>query len=322
MGVLNMETHTTTPGVPGLAHRAYAGHADLEALKSFLIAQRARGLRGYMHVGDLLWHTHMHAQKNPARDVHLWFDPAGPLVGFVDFTPPGDFELQIAPELRGEGVLEPHMLAWVAEHSAQFGEHGAPPAKLTTAVIASDARSHAWFSAAGFTRDSYELFVLERDLSGGLDQPPDIGARGRLDMVVRHVAGEGEFAERVALHREVWHPSKVTAEGYAITRSAPGYDPELDLVAALPDGTFAAYGIAWRDDVNGVGEFEPVGTRATQRRKGYGAAVLLEGMRRLRDKGMTKAIVYCTADNLPFYGSVGFQVVDSYLGLTRPYHKG
>lgn len=308
-------------GPTGVTHRAYAGHGDLEALKRFLIAARARGLRGYMHVGDLLWHTHMHTQKNPGRDVHVWFDAGGAPVAFVDFTPPGDFELQIAPELRGRGVLEPDMVAWVREHSRQFAERGAPPPKLTTAVIQSDPASLAWFEANGFRRDAYELFVLERDLADPIAAPGRLGERGRLDMVVRHVEGEREFAERANLHREVWHPSKVTVEGYAITRSAPGYDPELDLVAALPDGAFAAYCIAWRDDANKVGEFEPVGTRASYRRKGYGAAVLVEGMRRLREKGMTKAIVYCTADNLPFYRSVGFEVVDTYLGLSRPDDK-
>lgn len=303
----------------GVTHRAYAGHGDLDALKRFLIAARARGLRGYMHVGDLLWHTHMHTQKNPGRDVHMWFDADGELIAFVDFMPPGDFELQIAPELRGQGALEPEMVAWVREHSRQFAEAGAPPPRLTTAVIESDPVSRAWFEANGFTRDVYELFVLERDLADPI--PARTDPRGRLDMVVRHVGGEHEYAERANLHREVWHPSKVTVEGYAITRSAPGYDPELDLVAALPDDGFAAYCIAWRDDANKVGEFEPVGTRASQRRKGYGAAVLLEGMRRMRAKGMTTALVYCTADNLPFYRSVGFEVVDKYVGLTRPVDK-
>jgi mycothiol synthase len=143
-----------------------------------------------------------------------------------------------------------------------------------------------------------------------LDQPipPGILPGG---WIIRHVAGEDEFAQRVALHREVWHPSKVTLEAYRRMRTVPGYTPELDLIAVSADGTFASYCICWLDPVSKVGEFEPVGTRAAYRGKGLGKAVMLEGLRRLKATGMHTAIVYTNSSNeaaRKLYGSVGFEV--------------
>ena len=39
-------------------------------------------------------------------------------------------------------------------------------------------------------------------------------------------------------------------------------------------------------------------------------------MRRLRERGMREALVYCKAHNLDFYQAAGFQVVDQYLGFS------
>jgi ribosomal protein S18 acetylase RimI-like enzyme len=130
---------------------------------------------------------------------------------------------------------------------------------------------------------------------------------------VRPLLGETEYEERVAIHREVWHPSRVTVEAYRRLRAAPGYDPELDLVAVAPDGTFAAYAGLWLDPDNHTGEFEPVGARPAYRRRGLTKAVLLEGLRRLRDRGATLAIVYTPESSEParrLYESVGFRVVN------------
>jgi hypothetical protein len=41
---------------------------------------------------------------------------------------------------------------------------------------------------------------------------------------------------RLAIHRDVWYPSKVTLEAYRRMRSVSGYTPELDIVVVAPDG--------------------------------------------------------------------------------------
>jgi ribosomal protein S18 acetylase RimI-like enzyme len=90
------------------------------------------------------------------------------------------------------------------------------------------------------------------------------------------------------------------------------YDPNLDIVAAAADGQIGGFCIVWMDAVNRVGLFEPVGTHPDFQRKGLGKAVMLEGLQRLAEKGMTQAIVSTFEDNevaIKFYESVGFRIV-------------
>ena len=137
---------------------------------------------------------------------------------------------------------------------------------------------------------------------------------------VRHVAEEAEFEERVSIHREVWHPSKVTLEAYRRMRTVQGYMPELDLVATTPEGVFASYCICWFDPVSKSGEFEPVGTRAAFRRKRLGRAIMLEGLRRLKACGAQTALVTSEGSNqaaLTLYQSVGFRIINRDYGYIK-----
>jgi ribosomal protein S18 acetylase RimI-like enzyme len=137
---------------------------------------------------------------------------------------------------------------------------------------------------------------------------------------VRQLAGEWEYEERVAVHREAFHPSRVTVDAYRRLREAPGYDPELDLVCVAPDGTFASFCIAWHDPSTRIGEFEPVGARAAYRRMGLTRAVMTEGMRRLQQRGATAAIVSCESSNAAscsLYHSLGFQEAGRWVYFRR-----
>ncbi len=290
--------------------RNLSGEADVERLKDFLMASRPEGQAAYMHVGDLLWGMRMHTQMNPQRDHRIWFDAEGGVAGFARLHPPADVLMQVRPSLRGAGVLEDEMLAWAVAERARHGSAGEPTRAITTAAAGSDAVTLAWLQSRGFAPNGDDLAILTRPLLDPVETLPLADGA-----VARAVAGEAEYPERVSIHREVWAPSKVTLEGYALTRGAPGYEPELDLAVVLPSGAFAAYCVCWLDPLNRVGEFEPVGTRNAFRRKGYGRAVLLEGMRRLRERGMREALVYCRAHNVDFYQSAGFRVVDQYLGF-------
>jgi GNAT superfamily N-acetyltransferase len=116
------------------------------------------------------------------------------------------------------------------------------------------------------------------------------------------------------MHREVWHPSKVTLEAYRRLRAAQGYDPRLDLVAVAPDGGFGSYCICWFDPHSRTGLFEPVGTRPASRGRGLGKAVMYEGLRRLRELGARTALVLAVHDNEAarrLYESVGFKKVNA-----------
>jgi len=106
------------------------------------------------------------------------------------------------------------------------------------------------------------------------------------------------------------------AEYRNFTMYAPCFRRELDLVVEAPGGTLAAYvGISY-DPVNRCGIFEPVCTHPAHRRRGLAAALMREGLRRLRAIGAVAATVD-TGDRLPanrFYDSLGF--TEAYRGFT------
>ena len=119
----------------------------------------------------------------------------------------------------------------------------------------------------------------------------------------------GDLERRVELHRVVWAPSRVTVESFVNVQAAWPYRPDLDCVVEAPDGSFAAYCLAWLDDANRVGELEPVGTHPDHRRLGLASAVCRFALRRLREEGATRAIVYSVAGSeaTTLYESIGLR---------------
>ena len=133
---------------------------------------------------------------------------------------------------------------------------------------------------------------------------------------------EADWPSRAAAHRSAFQPSRFRDDVYAFVRETPAYRAELDCVAIAPDGTVAAYALAWLDELNRVGEFEPVGTHADHQRRGLGKAVNLFALHRLREEGATRALVACRGDaSYPvpckLYESVGFRAFSRYPAYRR-----
>ena len=116
-------------------------------------------------------------------------------------------------------------------------------------------------------------------------------------------------------------PSTFSESVYRRVRSSPVFDPELDIVAAAPEGTFASCLTAWADERTGTGNFEPVGTDPAYARRGIGREAISEAMRRLKAKGMHTALVGTAAHNtggLALYPSCGFELVANEIRYTLP----
>jgi ribosomal protein S18 acetylase RimI-like enzyme len=100
----------------------------------------------------------------------------------------------------------------------------------------------------------------------------------------------------------------------------PGYQPEREIVVVAPDGQIAAFTVIWLDELNRVGQFEPVGTRRAFQRRGLARAMMCHGMRELRRLGMAQAMVEHDATNLAardLYQSLGFHKRYETLGYRR-----
>jgi mycothiol synthase len=88
------------------------------------------------------------------------------------------------------------------------------------------------------------------------------------------------------------------------------YRPENHLTVADGNDRAVAESIYWADGSSGVGLFEPVETLAEHRRRGFGRALLAEGLRRMARSGLNVAKVSHYNDNVAgaaLYRSVGFQ---------------
>ena len=287
--------------------RPYGGETDLRSIMEFLSSVISAGPAGaYWHPGDVVWGMYQNMVFDARRGVRLW-EEDGELVGFGWLEEPDGVVMQVHPRLRGSGLLEGEMLEWAARQTrAVYGEQAED--ELWTRVAEDEPRLVALLAELGFERDPDHALKMSR----GLDSP--ITESALLDgWTVREVGGQEEWEDRVEIHRDVWHPSRVTLEAYQRLRTAPGYDPRLDLVAVAPDGTFGSYCICWFDPESRTGLFEPLGTRTMYRGKGLGKSVMYEGLRRLRELGAHTAFVIALHDNeaaRSLYESVGFQTVN------------
>ena len=247
------------------------------------------GPRVATHVGDLAWRLH---REDLAWKRQLWFDGER-CVAWAWLERPASLDYEVHPDVRE--ALHRNVLGWF--ESEAEGD-------TLTAYAFEPNRLAAW----GYVRpEPYKWYAYHvRELERGPPEPavPD-------GFTLRTVGGD-DFRKRVDIHRAVWAPSRVTEAVYRRVTQAWPYRPDLDCVVEAPDGSFAAYVLCWYDDVNRVGELEPVGTHPDYRRRGLGAAVCTYALQRLHEAGAQQAIVYAggrdqDAPARALYESIGFR---------------
>lgn len=127
---------------------------------------------------------------------------------------------------------------------------------------------------------------------------------------IRGLRGPEEFDARVALHRSAFPMSRLNAAKYERLLTVPHYRLEDDLVVEAPDGSLAAYALAWYDGDGQVGELEPVGTHPDHQRLGLSRAVVTAAVERLFHRGARVVQVYSDrseAASEALYAAVGFE---------------
>jgi ribosomal protein S18 acetylase RimI-like enzyme len=258
-------------------------------MQRLAVAQRRLlGDRAPWHVGDIAWGMFQHAGREHEWEVRTWGERAWSWLRLDSGTLDFDVHAEHAG-LLDEILAEPRAkIAWgFEEQRPALERHG--------------------FATAG---ESLHFYVRDLDQAPPPPSLPD-GFRCR-------TVEDADLAERVAVHRDVWAPSRVTEESYVNVRRAWPYRTTLDCVVEAPDGRFAAYALLWPDDDNRVGELEPVGVRDEFRRRGLGAAVCTFALRRWHEEGGRRAIVYCLSDAAcALYESIGFRRHATLVGYAR-----
>lgn len=252
-------------------------------------------------IGDL-WPDGRHgigyafmAQQLPHDDwqARLWFE-GETLVAWGWSTGgrhPGALSYEFRPGHRG---LLAEMLDWAAPER--------------TTVKDGDEETAALLEARGFAHDPQAPWLKWNARTLDEIDEPVVPAGYRLTTM----ADYDDFESRSVCHRSAFAPSRFSDEVYETVRRETPWRADLDCVAVAPDGTVAAYALAWLDERCRVGELEPVGVRAEDQRRGLGRAVCLYALQRLSDVGADNAIVGSRGDDAYpaprlLYESIGFR---------------
>lgn len=293
-----------------ISSRPYASEDDYTRMRELLIdIYAASGPPVYCTIGDLDWWRASEDDPGAIAKVQLWFGGDDQLIGFAW---PGGTQVDLMVHPRHQAI-EDEMLAWAEQQIPPAGAGEA--ASLRAWADESDGTRIATFQRRGYSRADTHLCYRSRELGAPLPElalPPGY--------LLRHVEGEADLEQRVAVHRDAFAPSRMTVDKHRRAMRSPTYRPELDLVVVAPDGTFAAFCIVWFDARNRLGVFEPVGCHSAHRRRGLTRAMMYEGMRRLVALGARTASVMSLGGAEPangLYESVGAQVLDRVYAWTK-----
>jgi ribosomal protein S18 acetylase RimI-like enzyme len=241
----------------------------------------------------------------------LWEEDGRLLAYALLLVPSLVLTFQVHPQARGSGV-EGQILTWAEEQlhaeSTRYGQ-----------VLSLWCRCHeyerdhrALLRQAGFQQQPWRDLRLMCPLVEPLPAP-----QFPPDFVLRQGITPPEWDQYQELHRAVFEGGEMTFDDH----QPPTYQPDLDLLAVGPDGTFAAFCCCHLHQVAdesleyAVGEIGVFGTRPAQRKQGLGRALLLAGMQRIKERGGRAAFLGTEQTNsaaFSLFTTVGFQSVSHF----------
>ncbi|MEN8234583.1 MAG: GNAT family N-acetyltransferase [Actinomycetota bacterium] len=234
--------------------------------------------------------------------VRIW-ESDGRIVGVANPEDGGDVHLQVHPGFRR---LESEMLAWGEEHlSAPTGD-GKRRTISTFAYRYDTLRRHHLEERGWKPLDAG--WVARRLRLSAVEPLPTPEIEG---YVLRPTSpGDPDLAQHMAdiLNAGFGRTSHTAKEYATFMAKAPVFSHDLNLVAEVPDGSFAAHVGCNFDARNRMGFYEPVCTHPDHRRQGLAQALMLEGLNRFKALGTTDVYVETGDDPAAnaLYDSVGF----------------
>lgn len=290
--------------------RPYGGDIDFPRLIDLLVTCQAAG---YADMGFRSIELRI-ALANPTFDVprftRLWKDADGELLAFAILWQGRYLGMLVAPGARGE--MEDQVLEWAAGQIR--AAEGAPAGQRQLYALCrdDDDLSQAHYIRAGFVLDEEELRMARRldEVLPAPAVPPGFA--------IRPLAGQDELEAWLALYEEAFGPRLAAIRRWRAIRQDPDHDSALDLVAVDQRGELAAMcycSIASAEATRSAvkeGRTEPIAVRERYRRLGLGRAIVLTGLRLLRERGMQVAALTTEPDNFPahrLYESLGYRTI-------------
>jgi mycothiol synthase len=255
-----------------------------------------------------------------ARDIRLWEDVEGKLIGFAKLSMAGCGEMIdgwlwfcVHPIARS-GNIEPDAIDWAEKRMREVEKERGAGVKLRSWVRAENADRIAVLANCGFKVDRH-FCRLARSISQPIPEP-----QFPKGFTLSQFRGAQDAEAWVEMFNQSfidhWNHHDLTVEQFKYDLAKPSYREDLDLIAVAVDGTFAAFchcEISVQEcDRTGRNEgwIMSLGTRRGFRNLGLGRAMLLAGLHRLKAVGIETAIIGVDADNqsgaMRLYESVGF----------------
>lgn len=309
------------PAIPGLRFRAFDIARDVASLSELIVASNQLDEIDYMPSEPVLRHELEHkAAFDPARDI-LLAEIDGRLVGAVEiegkvrdgtvvhytagWVRPAERRRGIGRALQrwAEARAREIKAAWPGDEPHAIG---AWPDDIQEGLV-------ALLEAEGYAIVRYG-FMMVRPLAQPLPEAPLPAG-----LEVRAVAEADHrriWEADVEAFRDHWEAAERTEEDFAGWFTEPGLDTSLWRVAW--DGGEVAGSVMtmiWRDENERLGVsrgwLEHVSVRRPWRRRGLAAALMVDAMRGLAERGIEEAALGVDAENtsgaLRLYEALGFR---------------
>ncbi len=298
-------------------HRSYKNTQDLQAILDLINTVRpAEWLADSPSVVDL---QEMLSLPTVQANTRLWQDADGQLVSYALVDAYNNLCFEIAPQAAGQEI-EAQIMAWGVECIHRAGQDSS--ATLDASCRQDDAGRIAFLERHGFAPQSIRTIHMVRPLAQPIAAPqlPE-------GFSIRPVAGELEAPALAALHRAAHGTDHLTTEERLSWMRTPEYNPELDLVAVAPNDVLTAYcfcRISQEENAHtgrNEGYTDPIATHPAFQRRGLARALMLTGLRLLKQKGIEFAALGTSSENIAMQqtaASVGFYVESTKLWFARP----
>jgi mycothiol synthase len=304
--------------------RPYGGEADLQAICDMLNACDAVDQNDDNYAVDDLRVEFSDPRVDQARDLRVWEDGEGRVVGlgqswFPENADPLNVYLywRVLPEVRNQG-LEDEIITWGEDHIREVArERGVAAAQIEGSARENYTHGQEALERHGLRPVRY-FFRMARPLDAPIPEPqfPD-------GITLRHVVDDADAERWVEAFNlsfiDHWNHQPETVEAHKHWLTSATYRAERDLIAVTADNTVAGFCFCLIDpeanarDGRNEGWIDLLGTRRGFRKIGLGRALLLAGLHRLKADGVDTAILGVDAENpsgaLRLYESVGFHKV-------------
>jgi GNAT superfamily N-acetyltransferase len=229
------------------------------------------------------------------KGMALWENADGKIIAVLNHIGGSELRLHVHPHFR-TAELENEMLAFAEENYFATADDGRRYVYLP--IFEDDTQRQELVQSRGFKKQPGWGHHYRRDLDSPIPDSPVPNGFVIRSMGLADDYPARSFASWCAFHND--EPDS-NYDGdyawYANLQSAPLYRRDLDVVAAAPDGSIAAFCTCFYDDVTRSAVTVVVGVAAEYWRRGLGKAVMTEGLNRIQQLGCTR--VFSTAHEEP-----------------------